>query len=271
MNKSKLFYIKPFNFFLGGLLSSTPVQSPDDSGYIGSGQRRLKSNFNALNSCSPIKESSVKNVSEIFPSQYDFYDISPHLRFDDHSDYGTVRNYSLSSVEVNEFSELEFATSNFSSQNEMYKSTPSTSKTKEKFWPSSEAKNKNYISSLVFADKDIAYKIFECKSNSLNSDRCTSTNNFADKSSLPKDHANYWNAFTNFKQKKTDFIHELNVRNCTLVVSQILSYLSAKELCIASCVNKEWNEVISSDSVGNARREKFIEERHLFLNGPLKV
>lgn len=259
------------SFILGYLLSSTPIQSQEDSGYFGSGQRRCKSNVNILSS--PIKE-SIENGSDIFSFHPDFCDTSPHLQYNDNSDnLNIIKNDSSSYIEVNDLSELELAVSNSSNQNKLYELTPSTSRSVQLF--PNDCSNylcdtdvgKRFFSSLS-EDKDIMYKLFESEENDFKlSNESMHQNQF----SFPKENINFSGSLSSFKQTKIDFIHELNIRNCSSIISCILEYLSPKDLCKASCVSEEWTKVILNDSKANTRRKKILEDRDLFLNGPSKV
>lgn len=73
------------------------------------------------------------------------------------------------------------------------------------------------------------------------------------------------------KNNKLDVIKELSMRNCSGVISQILSYLSGEDLRRASYVSKEWQHVIFTDRVANKKRETFINNKRNSSVGPNKV
>ena len=233
-------------------MSSTPLQSPGDSGYFGSGQRR--NNAIVLNSCSPFKESIQNTLSE---NIHFMHDLSPQVKFEQNINFE-----SLSSIEVNELSELEFTSPTFGSQFELYGASQSSEEGQRiqdnqcaSFSSGCIPSDSHSLNSLS-ADNDINYKLFDY----VSTDSSYSNNlKYESKGAII------------FSKRKVDFIHELFERNCYSIISYILSFLSAKELCIASCVSKEWNKVILNDSKANARRQNLVTETSTFLNGPSKV
>lgn len=253
------------------LLSSTPLQSPGDSGYFGSGQRR--NNAVVLNSCSPIKESTHVNLPE---NIHFMHGLSPQIKNLQNLNFGSLaRNESLSSIEVNELSEFEFTSPTFSSQFELCKASKSSDEGHSSELYSSTgftASTSNSLNSLS-ADNDINYKLFHY----VSSDK-PSSNNLIYHKCFENELCALRNAqkcesksAVIFSRIKVDFIHELLQKNCCSIISYILSLLSAKELCIASCVSKEWNNAILNDSKANAKRQNLVTERLTFLNGPSKV
>lgn len=228
-------------------MSSTPLQSPGDSGYFGSGHRR--NNAVILNSCSPIKES----IQNTLPENIHFmHDLSPQVKFEQNLNFE-----SLSNIEVNDLSELEFTNPTFSGQFNFDKVSLSSEEgqgLQDNQFQSYSSGCIQSTSCSLSADHDINYKLFDYAS-----------------SDKPSHQKNESKGVAVFGRRKVDFIHELFERNCYSLTSYILSFLSAKELCIASCVSKKWNRIILNDSKANARRQDLVTERLTFLNGPSKV
>lgn len=74
--------------------------------------------------------------------------------------------------------------------------------------------------------------------------------------------------FTNVSS--LDILSELNLMNCTGVLSLILSHLSDEDLRKVSYVTKEWREIVIDDNVANTRRIAYIKERRRIVTGPEK-
>lgn len=254
-------------------MSSTPLQSPGDSGYFGSGQRRNKSNATVLISCSPIKETTNRNSPEHFPR---IPELSPQIKFSKNLNFGNLtKNETISSIEINELSELELRSPNYSSPRELYSSTLSLQGDEqiadERLYDCYNRSTRHSFNSCS-EDTDIKYKLFHLSgelspNNIQNSTYLTNVEQYA----LQKNGKSSLINVSYVKQTKIDFIHELCARNCFSIISYILSFLSSKELCIASCICKEWKEVILHDPKANSRRKTVVEERFTFLNGPSKV
>lgn len=258
-------------FSIDYLLSSTPLQSPGDSGYFGSGQRR--NNAVVLNSCSPIKESTHVNLPE---NIHFMHGLSPQIKLGQNLNFGSLmRDESLSSIEVNELSEFEFTSPTFSSQFELRKPARSSDEGHSSELYSSTGCTASTSKSLnsLSADNDINYKLFHYgssdipSSNNLRYHKCFENELYVLRNSQKCESK----SAAVFSRRKVDFIDELLKRNCYSIISYILSFLSAKELCIASCVSKEWNKAILNDSKANAKRQNFVTERLTFLTGPSKV
>lgn len=73
------------------------------------------------------------------------------------------------------------------------------------------------------------------------------------------------------KSSKVDFLHELHLRNCSSIISDILSHLSDEDLRQANNVSKSWRDIISSDRSANSRRTSYINNKKNAGRGPNKV
>lgn len=73
------------------------------------------------------------------------------------------------------------------------------------------------------------------------------------------------------KSSKVDFLYELYIRNCSSIISDILSYLSAEDLRQANNVSKSWQDIVSSDRSANSRRTSYINNKKNAGRGPNKV
>lgn len=73
------------------------------------------------------------------------------------------------------------------------------------------------------------------------------------------------------KSSKVDFLYELHIRNCSSILSDILSYLSSEDLRQANNVSKSWQDIISSDRSANSRRTSYIKNKKNAGRGPNKV
>lgn len=226
------------------------------------------SNVKFLNSYSPIKEyASFNNLQN---------DI--HLEQDSGIESGESKinlldyvNFTLSDLssdlEPHEVSKLDDKSHDFNSICE-----PHTSDFHIDLFRSIRSSSQS-----LAVPENINYERFPyCKTKKL--DFCTVSDfkclvNSSISSSVPLiKHENTLNA-VEYKRRliKVDFIHELKKMNCTSIISSILCYLSAEELCRASCVNKEWRNAILEDKNAKYRRSKFNEENILLLTGPSKV
>lgn len=76
---------------------------------------------------------------------------------------------------------------------------------------------------------------------------------------------------TEENELKIDFISELDIRNCTGVLSLIFSCLSGEDLRNASFVNKQWQDAVLSDRRANEKRKNYIANKKNSSVGPNKV
>lgn len=73
------------------------------------------------------------------------------------------------------------------------------------------------------------------------------------------------------KNTKLDLLYELDIRNCTGIISDILSYLSDEDLRLVANVSKHWQDIISNDTKANKRRIVYLKNKKNAAFGPNKV
>lgn len=58
---------------------------------------------------------------------------------------------------------------------------------------------------------------------------------------------------------RVNFLTRLKKMNCERIISDLLSYLPAEDLCRMSCVDKTWRDVILEDVKANGRRREYLK------------
>lgn len=250
-------------------LSSTPIQSLEDSGYFGSGQRRNLCS-KVFSTCSPIKEFTFKH-----PKNACFI-VSKKSQIKNVHDYENItKSELLSNAEASELAGPDFSPEelhtfklgDFPIASDIYlqNSSHDFSPDKENSFSFYSSPHSNDIRYNLFPgchSDDLAVSNLDYPKYSKNSSMSMYQEENCEKNSSPQKYS--------FKQTKIDFICEFRNKNCTSILSTIFSCLSPEELCRASCVSKDWNTTILNDKQSRSRKEKFIEQRTIFLTGPSK-